>query len=146
MKNENYTCSITANITAKEAFDGINQVSKWWIKNFKGSSEKINDEFIVQVGDNHYSKHKLIEVIPNKKIVWLVTESKLNWLKNDKQEWTNTKMSFEIFTKDGQTVINFIHIGLEPEVECYNNCVKGWDQILKTSLFKQLTEGKGQPV
>jgi hypothetical protein len=38
-----------------------------------------------------------------------------------------------------------IHIGLVPEIECYTSCVKGWDQYVKGSLFKLLTEGKGLP-
>ena len=142
MKKQDYTSSITANITAKEALEGIIQVSKWWTKNFKGSSQKINDEFIIQYGDAHYSKHKLIEIIPDKKVVWLVTESTLNWIKGDKHEWTNTKMSFEISSKGRQTGINFTHMGLVPGLDCYNNCAKGWDQFIKINLFEFLTEGK----
>jgi len=47
--------------------------------------------------------------------------------------------------KDSLTEISFRHIGLLPEVECYNDCVKGWDQYVKGSLFKLITEGKGEP-
>jgi hypothetical protein len=32
MKNENYNCSITANITASDAFKGICKVAAWWSK------------------------------------------------------------------------------------------------------------------
>ncbi len=55
------------------------------------------------------------------------------------------QMSFEISTKDNSTQIHFTHIGLVPEVECYDMCVKGWDQYVKGSLLKLITEGKGQP-
>jgi hypothetical protein len=54
-------------------------------------------------------------------------------------------MDFEISTVGDQTKINFTHIGLVPEIECYNMCVKGWDQYFKGSLYKLITEGKGQP-
>ncbi len=54
-------------------------------------------------------------------------------------------MSFEITTKGNSTQIDFTHIGLVPEVECYNDCVKGWNQYVKDSLLKLITEGKGQP-
>jgi hypothetical protein len=85
-----------------------------------------------------------VEVIPNKKVVWLVTDSRLNFI-SDKQEWTNTKISFELTNHENKTQIYFTHIGLVPKVECYNSCVKGWDHYIKGSLFKLLTEGTGMP-
>ena len=97
MEKSDYTVSITVQATVEQAFKSINSVSKWWTVNVEGRSEKLNDEFIVRSGDVHYSKHKIIEVIPDKKIVWLVTDSKLNWIKNNKEEWTNTKMVFQVF-------------------------------------------------
>ena len=40
---------------------------------------------------------------------------------------------------------NFTHIGLVPQAECYQNCVKGWDRYFNGSLLNLLTTGKGQP-
>ncbi len=82
MKEQDYTVSITVNATAQEAFNSINSVSKWWTENLEGSSQKLNDEFTVRFGDVHYSKQNLVEVVPDKKVVWLVTDSKLNFLKD----------------------------------------------------------------
>lgn len=144
MKEQNYHVSITVDATAHEVFERINSVSKWWTENLEGSSQKLNDEFIVRFGDVHVSRQKLVEVIPNKKMVWLVTDSKLNFVK-DKQEWTNTKISFEIVEKGGKTQVIFTHIGLVPGIECYNDCSNAWGQYIKGSLFKLLTEGKGIP-
>ncbi len=36
-------------------------------------------------------------------------------------------------------------MGLVPEIECYNDCVKGWNFYVNESLFKLMTEGKGIP-
>jgi hypothetical protein len=144
MKKQDYNASLTVDVTPHEAFKSINSVTKWWTENLEGSSRKLNDEFTVRFDDVHLSKQKLVELIPDKKVVWLVTDSKLNFVK-EKQEWTNTKISFEIAEKNGKTQIKFVHYGLVPEVECFEGCTKGWDQYIKGSLFKLLTEGKGKP-
>ncbi|MEJ7830868.1 MAG: SRPBCC domain-containing protein, partial [Segetibacter sp.] len=137
MKEQDYTVSITVNATPQEAFKSINSVSKWWTENLEGSLQKLDDEFTVMFGDVHVSTQKLVEVIPDKKVVWLVTDSKLNFVK-DKHEWTDTKISFEIAEKGGKTQINFTHIGLVPQVECYSGCTNAWGQYIKGSLFKLL--------
>ena len=144
MKKQNYNVSITVNATAQEAFKSINNVTKWWTENLEGSSQKLNDEFTVQFGDVHYSKQKLVEVVPGKKVVWLVTDSKLNFLK-DKQEWTNTKISFELSKLDDRTQIHFTHMGLVPEIECFDACSNAWSQYIQGSLLNLITTGKGQP-
>ena len=144
MENQDYTVSLIVDANAEETFDGINRVSKWWNKNLEGSSENQDDEFTVRFGDVHYSRQKLVEVVPGKKIAWLVTDSHLNFIE-DKQEWTNTKICFELSEQDNKTQIQFTHTGLVPRVECYEACAKGWDHYIKGSLFKYLTEGKGNP-
>jgi hypothetical protein len=144
MNKQDYTASITVNATPQEAFKKINSVTKWWTEDLKGSSQELNDQFTVRFGDVHMSKQKLVEVIPDKKVVWLVTDSKLNFIE-DESEWTGTKISFELSNDDDKTQIHFTHIGLVPEVECYRDCTRGWDHYIKKSLFKFLTEGKGSP-
>jgi len=143
MKEQNYHTSITVDSTAHEAFETINSVTEWWTENLEGSSRKLNDEFAVRFGDVHYSRQKLVEVVPGKKVVWLVTDSKLSFVK-DKSEWTNTKISFEISSQNDKTKIDFRHLGLVPEMECFDACSNAWSQYIQ-SLQMLLTTGKGQP-
>ena len=144
MEKKNYTATIKVDASAEKAFNCINKVSEWWSENLVGDSENLNGIFTINFGGDLFVTHQLVEVVPNKKVVWLVTDCYLSWLK-DKKEWQGTKMSFEIATKGNSTEINFTHIGLVPEVECFNDCVKGWDQYIKDSLLKLITEGKGAP-
>lgn len=143
METNNYTATIETAKSPKDVFQHIIDVSKWWGgKDFHGNSANLNDEFTIRHGDVHYSKQKLIEVVADKKIVWLVTESKLNWIEKDKDEWTNTKMVFEITTEGDKTVLHFTHVGLVPERECYSKCEQGWDMVIKEWLFDFIANGK----
>ena len=144
MKEQDLTIVITVKATAQEAFKNINSVTKWWTENMEGSSEKPGDEFTVRFGDVHVSTQKLVEVIPDKKVVWLVTDSQLNFIK-DKQEWTGTKISFEIVEKNNKTTIDFTHHGLVPGIECFNACSNAWGDYINNSLRSLVNTGKGQP-
>jgi hypothetical protein len=140
---ENYTATIEAANSPEEIFQRItNDVAKWWGgKDLSGSSTELNDEFSINHPGAHYSKQKLVEVIPGKKLVWLVTESKLNWLKNQ-EEWTNTKMIFEIIRENGSSFLHFTHEGLVPEKESYARCSEGWNMVIKDWLCTLVTDGK----
>jgi hypothetical protein len=142
MKDKSFTATIAVEKSAKDVFNAIKEVPKWWnCEDFKGNSSKLNDEFIIYHPNQHYSKQRLTEVIPDKKMVWQVTDSKLSWLKNDQQEWTNTKMIFDITTEDGKTILHFTHEGLVPEKECYDLCKKGWTMIIKDWLLHFIKTG-----
>jgi len=142
--HQDYHVSIIVDATPHEAFESINNVTKWWTENLEGTSHKMGDEFTVQFGDVHYSRQKLVEVVPDKKVVWLITESKLNFLQ-DKQEWNGTIISFDITTEGGKTKVTFTHIGLVPQIECYNDCSNAWGGYIQGSLKQLIDTGKGRP-
>jgi hypothetical protein len=144
MKTKNdFSLSITVNASAKDAMKSISHVDKWWAKNFKGKAAKLNDEFSVHFGDT-YVNFKISELIPEKKIVWLVTDCNLGWIK-DKKEWNGTEVIYTLTEKGDKTQIDFVHKGLTPESECYESCKPGWTGHLKNSLVKLINDGKGFP-
>lgn len=141
MKKENFVYSFNSSETPEAIFALLLDIEQWWSGLFeetiKGKSHSLNDEFSFEAGSGvHYSKQKLIELIPNKKIVWVVTDSKLNFL-NDPSEWTNTKICFDISQEKDKTRVTFTHDGLTPQIECYNNCSVAWMGYLK-NLEKKL--------
>jgi len=144
MESQDYTIQFTVDLTSHEVFNHINNVTTWWTDDMKGQSHKLNDLFTVQFADIHISTQKIVELIPDKKIVWLVTDSNLSFVEK-KNEWTNTQIVFELTNDNNKTQIKFTHMGLVPAVQCYDGCSKGWDYYIKGSLFKLLTEGKGTP-
>jgi len=146
MTTSDFTLTLLTDRPPQEVFQAVNNVRAWWSgyysEEFRGATEKLHDEFSFRAGDGlHYSKQKLIEVIPNKKVVWLITESELSFLEK-KDEWTGTKVIFEI-SKDGdKTQLVFTHEGLTPEVECYDSCTPAWTQYLHNKLLPMLNTGK----
>jgi len=143
MKKQDYTASILVRVTANEAFKSINHVAAWWTENIEGGSEKLNDIFTIHFGEAFVTM-KIVESVPDKKVVWNVTDCYLHWLA-DKKEWKGTRIVFEISAEGDSTRIQFTHVGLTPQVECYDSCVKGWDQYFKDSLARLINEGNGLP-
>ena len=123
MKKENFTYSFRSSKTPNAIFELLLNVDQWWSGLFEetitGKSHTLNDEFSFKAGNGaHYSKQKLVELIPGKKIVWLVTDSRLGFL-SEPAEWTNTKICFEISKQEDKTQVTFTHEGLTPVIECY---------------------------
>ena len=141
MTSKNYHRTITVNTSAEEAMKKISQVNLWWKKDFSGSAEKLNDKFTVPFGETSFVDFVVSQMITNKKVIWSVADCYLPWF-NNKKEWNNTEAVFELSEENGKTKIDFTHIGLVPEVECYDVCEKGWDGHITESLVKFINEGK----
>ncbi len=143
MQNDSYSTSIEVVASPGHVFDCINDVPEWFKdKGFEGSSAKLDDEFIFHYGEGyhaHYSKQKLVEFLPVQKVVWLITDSQINWIENNKEEWTNTRIVFELTADGNKTLLHFTHDGLVPALNCYTNTVLGWNMIIKEWLFNYIT-------
>lgn len=142
MENISFHNSISVNISAGEATKKISKVPEWWGVKFSGSSEKLNDTFVVKMGGDSYFNFTVSKFIPGKKIVWLVTDCYMPWYE-DKKEWANTKLIFDLTESNGVTTLNFTHEGLTPEIQCYKDCELGWTHWITTSLYSYFTTGKG---
>jgi uncharacterized protein YndB with AHSA1/START domain len=140
LENNDYTFVIDSSKTAATIFPILLDVRQWWSGLFgeqiEGHSNKSDDEFTFSAGDGiHYSKQQLIELIPNQKITWLVTESTLGFLKK-KDEWTGTSFGFTLLPLDNGTKVIFTHKGLTPPIECYEQCTSAWSQYLNNLAMK----------
>jgi hypothetical protein len=142
MEKNDFTSSISAKISASEATKKISNIPGWWGISFTGSAEKQNDQFIVKMGGDSFFNFIVEELIPAKRIVWLITDCNMPWY-SDKKEWANTMLIFDLTENDGVTDLKFTHEGLTPNVECWKDCEPGWIHWIKTSLFSYFTTGEG---
>jgi hypothetical protein len=140
-----FTTTFFVNQTPEEVFAAINNVSNWWQGEITGSSNKLNDEFEYRMEDIHFSKQTVVEIIPAKKVVWLVTESNLSPFR-DKHEWNGTKITFDVTPINGKTQLRFTHVGLAPKFQCYGDCSGAWEMLVQQSLFSLITTGKSKKV
>ena len=132
---KSFSFSFRSSKSADTIFELLLNIDKWWSgfysETISGKSRAIDDEFTFSAGGGlHNTKQKLVELIPNKKIVWLVTESNLLFL-NDTNEWTNTMIRFDISADVNKTTVTFTHDGLVPQIECYDQCSSAWSQYLE---------------
>ena len=144
MSNQSYTTTFTVDQTPEEVFAAINNVHGWWTGEVEGSTDKLGDEFSYRHPDIHYSKQRLTESVPGKKVVWLVVDAQLDFVQ-DKGEWKGTEIIFDIAEKGDQTEVRFTHKGLVPDYQCFDACSNAWGMYINSSLRNLITGGQAQP-
>lgn len=144
MTSPDFSTTFLVDQSPEEVFNAINNVRGWWSESVEGITDKLDEEFLYYYKDVHISKMKIVEFVPNKKVVWLVLDNNFNFTK-DKTEWNGNKIVFEISTKEDKTELRFTHAGLVPAYECYDVCHDAWTSYIQGSLKDLITTGKGKP-
>jgi hypothetical protein len=144
MDTHDFITTFVVDQTPREVFNAVNHVRGWWSENIEGSTDSLNDEFLYQYQDAHHCKIKVVEVLPDKKVVWLVTYNYFNFVQ-DPSEWTGTKVHFDIAQQGDKTQLLFTHEGLVPTFECYSVYSPAWTNYVQQSLSSLITTGKGHP-
>jgi hypothetical protein len=144
MTTSDFTTNILVEQTPEEAFNAVNHVRGWWSEEIEGNTDQLGDVFQYHYEDVHRCQIKLIEVQPNKKVVWLILDNYFKFTQ-DETEWKGTTVIFDINEKDGKTEVKMTHVGLVPEYECYDICREGWSNYIQNSLRSLITTGIGKP-
>lgn len=138
-----FTTAIEVDQSPEEVFEAIKNVRGWWLNNIEGPTDQLQDEFKFYVNGKLQFHFRIIEMVPHKRIVWLVLEQ--NFKHTEKQEWNGSTVLFEISALKGKTKLRFTHEGLVPPLECYEDCQNAWTQYIQVSLFNFIQHGEGQP-
>ena len=108
---------------------------------------KLDDEFTTSF-DKTFWKFKILEFKPNSKIVWQCIDAKHIHTGFDgiEKEWIGTNVEWNLEEKShNETILNFTHNGLVPELNCYEICYPAWERFVTQSLKSFVETGKGMP-
>jgi uncharacterized protein YndB with AHSA1/START domain len=144
MTHHNFRATFSVDQSPEEVFNAINNVRGWWSENMEGNTDHLGDEFTCCYKDVHGCELKLIEVVPAKKVVWLVLDNYFNFTE-DKSEWKDTKITFEVTRNGDTTEVHFSHLGLIPEYECFDVCSNAGGSYINDSLRSLIRTGQGRP-
>src|SRR5687768_9064513 len=95
MQNNDYSTYILVRQSPGEAFNAVLDVTSWWTEDAVGDSDQLEGQFEAHFGDGYFSKQRLVEFVPDQKIVWIVVDSHLEFA-TEKDDWVGTKICFEI--------------------------------------------------
>ena len=144
MKNS-FTLVLEFDQSPEQVYRAILSPKDWWQGEIIGEADKLNATFDYRMEPFHYSTQRVVELVPTKRVVWQIVASKLTFVE-EQEEWTGTKVVFDLKEQGGKTVLEFSHEGLLPEFSCYSACSNGWTQLLQRSLKSLLLTGKGEKV
>ena len=63
------------------------------------------------------------------------------WMCQTGQEWTDTRLSFELIETSGETQLRFTHAGWKAETNYFFACTKVWEELMVR--LKAAAEGEG---
>lgn len=121
-------------------FEAICNPRSWWSGEISGSSHRLGDIFTYRYKDLHFSRQQVAELVPFQRVAWKVLEADLAFVA-DRREWTGTTITFDIAERAGQTELVFSHLGLVPQVECFDTCVDAWTALIQGSLREVIETG-----
>ena len=144
MTQNNFTTTLLVDESPRDVFNAVNNVRGWWSEQIEGRTDQLNSAFDYHYEDVHRCKMKIVEFIPDEKVVWFVMDNYFKFTQ-DKTEWTGTKIIFEITREGDKTQLRLTHLGLVPEYECFEICRDSWTNYIQNSLRSLITTGKGKP-
>ncbi|MCP2244498.1 SRPBCC family protein [Lentzea aerocolonigenes] len=139
-----YSTSYTVEQSPDEVYAAVLDVRSWWTGEVEGGTDEEGAEFTYRHPPQHYSRQRVTELEPGRRVVWRVTDSHLSFV-SVPDEWTGSEIVFDIAAVDGGTELRFTHVGLVPDVECFGACSTGWLHYVGGSLHSLITTGRGLP-
>jgi hypothetical protein len=138
--DQSYTTSFLVDKTPEDVYAAITDPRAWWDGEIEGSTDELGGEFTYRYDDLHFSRQRVTELAPGRKVAWLVVEGGPAFTE-ERDEWPGTTIVFEISESGDQTELRFTHLGLVPPLECFEACAGAWGHYVNDSLREYITAG-----
>lgn len=140
-----YTTTLRIDATPHALYEAVTTakgVQGWWSAKTTGD----DDQITVRFGGDNFQTLKLENLIPDQHAEWEWTAQYVQIEEIPQtDEWVGTRVSFDIQpNSDGSSTLTFTHVGLTPQLACYDLCLPGWNYYLE-SLTHYLEDGAGNP-
>jgi len=116
----------------------------WWSEDCHADSRVGG---LLNFGFGACSKQMRVErLVATQEVAWLCTRAHIDAAGVTRpDEWVGTEMVFRLAPDgEGRTVLQFEHLGLVPDLQCWAVCNQGWNYFLPS--LKQFAEtGRGTP-
>jgi hypothetical protein len=144
MSDPSFSTTFLVDQTPAQAIAAVTDVRGWWSDRITGSTDQLDAEFHYDNGDLHQSTMRIIELVPDRVVVWECLDNRFGFVE-DPTEWIGTTLRFEVSPEAGKTRVRFTHVGLVTDYECYDVCANAWSGYVGDSLRALITTGTGNP-
>jgi hypothetical protein len=121
---QDFTTTFTVDRAPAEVVAAISDVRAWWTGQIDGSADALGDEFTYAYADLHRSVQR-VTAHGVEGIDWSVLEGGPNFT-DAANEWGGTVIRFALLPVGSGTEVRFTHVGLSPQLECYDACSPAW--------------------
>ena len=136
-----YTYEMRVHVPRAQIIEAVTDaatIRRWWTA--VSRSERHGNEVDLFMGGDAPAVVVTVEhAAETGEVTWTVTDCPVM------ADWVGTKPSFSVAQNDdGTCTLAFRHVGLNPELECFDQCRAGWNHFMP-SLHQFLETGAGRP-
>jgi hypothetical protein len=134
---DSFSMTLPVDRSPDEVFAAIGRVREWWDGQISGRADGLGEEFEYRHGDAHFSRQRVSEWVPGRRVVWRVVDAHLSFVE-DHREWVDTEIVFDLRPAGAGTELTFTHRGLTAACACFEACAPAWSHYVGQRLVQHL--------